>query len=409
MNFHYTRDRFYNDLNAGIQNRADMLIDINRTINTAVTEVMTDFPFRTAKRRAPLSTGIYDEVDEYMAPDDLDAEYIIDIVADNNKRADREWSLTTTENMRNNPHNGRSMYQNDSLVAVDEYNGEKRLLINSLDTLENKTVLSTLDGVDENGTNWTAVGDGENVRVDSFSYKKGSGSLAFDVDNSGTSDAGIKNSGLASVELTDDNFSDNASIFTYAYLPSSDKVNGFTLRIGSSELDYYEITTNARHDKLEFATGWNLIRFDVTEKTETGTVDDTDITYVELQVNKETSLVNTDGFKFDHVVLRTGETHDIYYYTKYPWVDTDGVYKQDSTTNTDRLVAEADEYNLFLLKALQKAFLEAQEDQRAQNKRKEYNQKMELYKMKNTSNAMMKSEIYHDFSNPSDNNRSRII
>lgn len=410
MNFYYTDTRFENDINGKINNRSDMIIDFRTVRNNAASQVITDINLRSAKRRARLSPGIYEDVLEYIAPTDLDAENIIDVTADSDERHDIEWGLTTTEVLRNRPHRNHRAYDFDALLAVDEYNGERRILLSTTETIEDSVTITPLNDVTENDSAWTTTGDATNIHTDKYSYKKGSGSVAVDLNSDNGTTFGIENNGLESMEIDDKYFHDSGAIFVQVFLPSNvDDINGFDIKIGSSSSDYYAIASNKRHDGTDLSVGWNLIRFDLNSRTETGSPDKTDITYVAISVDKDSDLSEVTDFKFDHVVLRAEEKGDIYYYTKYPWVSAAGVYKRESTTGTDLLVAEEDEYKLYVLKGIALALDELEEEERAMSVKTEYQNELEKYKLRNPSNALMKTTVYEEFHNPELGSRSRIV
>jgi hypothetical protein len=399
MSFIHTKTRLENDINSGIQNRSDMIININRLINNSASKVITDFTLRSAKRRTVLSPGITEGVDSAVAPRDLSGENIIDIVNQKNSASNRDWSLTNTEAMRSGAGGGNTPYQSDSLVAIDEFDGEKRILLSNHSTEGRSVSISTLDSVIENSSSWSALGSASNLRLSKYSYKSGSGALQVDIDNSSSTQFGIENDGLKAVDLNSTDFDDTASIFVYVYLPVNEGINGFDVRIGSSSSDYYSLSQTGQHDGTALITGWNLLRFDMPTASTTGVPDKSSISYASVTVDKDASVVDKKGFKFDEIVLHIHNPQTLYYYTKYPWVSTDGTYKPESTDTSDLLVADTDEYDLFLIKGLEMAYQEIEEDQRAFNMATKYQKMLQDYKSENPSNAMVKTTQYYKFDN----------
>jgi hypothetical protein len=368
---------------------------------------MSDVHLRSAQRRVEIPGGLFDDVRAHPAPEDLAAERLADIVRNapgegfadqQHSESNRTWSLTTSEVMRNEIERAMA-YDEDALVALEDYNNRKNLLLSAELDYQSITI-SPLTDTEENNSNWTSVAGADNVRQDTVEYVDNGSSIAFDVDNTSNTTAGVENSGLASKDINEDYFEANGALFVWFYLPTTKNIDGFRARIGSSGADYFEMKPDGKQDGTALSVGWNLIRFDLPTASEAGAVDTDNISYLELVIRKDQALTNEDNFRVNQAVLRVGRPYWVHYYTKYPWYDTNGQYRREASSDLDKLVADEDEFKLYRLKAEQLALEEAQDDNRAARKQEKYNAEIKKYERDNKSNAMVKSTQYHDFRNP---------
>ncbi len=340
MAFNYTRSQFLLDVNAGIRGKISMISSQEDFSNRVVREVLADTALRSTRRKNNLSPNLFPDIEQYACPSDLFDNRIIDIPAQA-KRYDNSFGLVPVEQF--------NVGSIDGQIAIDDYNGVRTLLINSAATADS-SVLSAM----ESATGWTALGDTVNIRTDADDYIKGNGSVAFDIGAGATTTAGIQN--IVSTQSDITSYLDgNSAVFVWAYFSSVTDLNSLTLRLGSSSGNYYSKTVTTRHDSNAFQVGWNLVRFSLTGLTETGTVVDTAIDYAALILNKNTGKVNETNFRFNHLMISEGIIHNILYYSKYGWVDTSDVWKENSTSGDDKLAAEASEYNIIVMKGIARA------------------------------------------------------
>lgn len=87
-----------------------------------------------------------------------------------------------------------------------------------------------------------------------------------------------------------------------------------------------------------------------------------------------------------------GQNADIEYYTKYGWQSSTGAYKENSTSGSDYLVADTDEYDLIVAKAITIAKRELNYPQAdIDDADKIYIDKRKDYVMKNPSESKVMS------------------
>ena len=172
-------------------------------------------------------------------------------------------------------------------------------------------------------------------------------------------------------------------------------MTNYILRIGSSSSAYYSITVTTNNEGASFYAGWNLLRFDFTNKSETGTVDTDACDYVALYITKDAAKVSETDYRFDNLVIKMGPYYDVIYYTRYAWQSSAGTYLEDATTTTDLLNMETDEFNLAVLKTLQFMEEHLKKFKEADRWEKKYEAKKDEYIMRNPSEALLLQQTYH--------------
>ena len=399
MAFSYTRTKLKTRVNAGIQGKIGMLISPVDTMNEAVRNVVAGvnapegktLDLRSTRRRATLAPDLFNGQYLYNAPTDLKGFALIDIPTQaREQRADGEWALVPTEYFE------RMASRQSSVVTVDDYNGVRVLRISSV--IDSKThVFSTLDDTPAGGGTWNTFGDAENLEQDTEDYIKGNASLKFGISSAGGTTAGVVNVGLNSFDMTD-YFGGTSAFFVWTKISDTTDITNFILRFGTDASNYYSKTVTTQNDGTSFANGWNLLRFDVESLSTQGTPTDSDIKYIASYMTKAAGKVSETGYKFDHIVLKRGVTSYVKYYSKYGWQNSSGTYLEDSTDDSDLLLADTDEFNLFVdegrVLAGEEIGLTETEMRQLERKR---DKGIEAYINKNPSEAKTMEYDYFDF------------
>jgi hypothetical protein len=387
MSFNYTRSQFLLDVSAGIRGKIAMIASPEDFANRVVRDVFSDVALRSARRRNNLSPDLFPGIEQYACPLDLHDNRIIDIPAQA-KRQDGSFGLIPIQQFNVGTIDGQ--------IAIDDYNGVRTLLIDSAITSENISI-SPLENLNSGGGTWVGVGDAVNVRADSDDFIKGNGSVAMDIGAGATLTAGIENLTLAPKDVSSF-LGGTSAVFVWIFISNVDEFTGFTVRLGSSNLNYYSKSVVSRHDGNAFQRGWNLVRFPLTSLSEVGTVNDAAITYAAIIMDKTSAKVNETNFKFNWLVVINGVIHNILYYTKYGWVNSIGVYIENSTSGGDLLVADTSEYNLIVMKGISRAMrltnFTAEEIKGAD---KEYLDAIKTYGMQNPDESQLMVSTYHKY------------
>lgn len=389
MAFIYTRSQFKTRINAGIQGKIGMLISSEDTMNEAARQVISDVHLRSARRKATLSPNLFTDIFDFVAPSDLYMDRLISLPPQAQTQV-TEINLIPTEEF------DKQKFNLDGAVSIDDFNGTRRLRV-AMKVDDKGVVFSQLDSLTSGGGTWVAFGDATNLTADTDNFIKGNGSINWDIDASGGTTAGIENTGLNSIDLDDEYLGGNGAVFVWAYLTDATNVTNFILRIGSSNSNYYSKTITAQHDGTAFVDGWNLLRFDLTSLTETGTVDDDTVDYAAIYMTKDAAKVSETDYRFDWLAVKKGAIHEVRYYTKYAWQNTSGTYLENSSDDSDLLIADTNEFNLYLLKGRELAAEEVGEYDIAAYNREKYIAAVQLYQKENPSEAKLLTQEYHKY------------
>ena len=388
MAFQYTRAQLLSDIDAGIHGKIGMISSQGDFVNKVVREVNNKVAIRSARRKQTLSPDLFPGIFQYACPTDLRSNRIIDIPAQaKNQDEDGTWGLVPIEQFNNREIPGN--------VAFDDYNGVRVMMLSSR-TSATQIVISELDDLNSGGGTWTAFGDAENLVADSDNYIKGAGSIKWGIDASGGTTAGIENSDINEFDITD-YLHGHSAVFVWVDIASTTNLTNFILRLGNDSSNYYPMTTTTRHDGTAFQAGWNLLRFDLTSLTATGTVTDTAIDYSAIYMTKAAGKVSETNYRFDWMMLSRGVIHDVLYYSKYGWQNSSATYLENSTAADDLLVADTEEYDIFVAKGvhLGRQYIKSDPNDIVEAKR-EYEEAVQMYAPNNPDESALMVSNYQD-------------
>jgi len=356
--------------------------------NRAVREVCSRVDLRSSIRRTSLVPNMLLEQYEYQCPSDLKINSVIDIQPKTGRKLTSSWRLTTMEEF---DRTKAEMITDDSLglISLGDSNQIRKILISNIYS-DDQTLIDDM----ETSANWTKYGDTDTVG-ESTNRVVGDESLSYNIDATGGTTAGVYNDDI-SVDLT--NYRNDGQIYVWAYLSSETDVTNFKIRIGTAAA-YYEITVTTNNEGTAFQEGWNLLRFDLEDKTETGTVAYAACTYALLFMTKDSGKVSETGYLFNYLTVGVGSFYDVVYYSKYLWKTSGSVRIENSTTTTDILIADTDEIRLIESRTamLMETYLKNHSE--SQLWEKKYGEIENGYQMANTSQALIMTTIYADYGN----------
>lgn len=359
-------------------------VTISNVIDRAVRMVFLDCDFRSSQRRSTITPNIFDDVYDYTAPSDLKDLAVIDIIPQVNRKLSSRMNLVTPEFF------DRKKLYYDNLVTVtdDDFVRQLRLSIDADDT---KAKIAGFDSTTSDGSNWALFGDATNVVSDTDNYVDGGGSVKFDLVGSGTT-AGLQNAGITSFDITD--YLNNGVALVWIYVNSTTNLTNFIIRLGSDPSNYYSITATVASDGNAFRAGWNLIRWNFSSKSTTGTPTDTAIDFCAIYMTK-TSGKDDDGYRLDDLQLHIGEIFDVLYYTKYPWQTSSGVYTENSAGSTTMLInADTDEFDLMVMKGKVETFRELRDYEQMNAAEAEYQKMKKRYEYSHKSRRLKFYDSY---------------
>lgn len=384
----YTYADLKSKVNGNIKGKIGVLLDARATLNAGVREVVSDIDLSSTRRRAQLTPKLFSNVFEYAAPADIKGNAIVGI-QDQTDRRKIDYQLVTAEEFQ--------IRRDQNIIALDDSDNIKKILVN-VQVNDKSLTIAALDSVNSGGGTWTvdAAGGATNLVADSDDFVRENGSLSYDLSAVSSTTAGIKNTALNTFDLTD-YLGGNGAVFVWAHITSVTNLSNFILKIGNNTSDYYPKTITTASDGTAFRNGWNLLRFDLTSLTATGTVTATTCTYVELYMTKTVGKISETKYRFDGLYLKKGEINNVTYYSKYGWQTSGGTYIENSTVDSDYLNADTDEYDLIVAKCTELAGDEVDEVGASDKSAKKYEMRKKVYGRSNPSTALTMIGTYADF------------
>ncbi len=373
-----------NIMDSGLYTNVTSTTPIRTIINRGARKVLSDIDLRSTKKMSS-SLKFFNDVYTYTCPSDLKGRAIIDILPQGIRDLDTKRYISTPSDFDRK----KTIYKN--IVAISDDNSVRKLKA-SLDVKEEQQLISEFISLKENTGTWTAVGDAENLVIDTSNYVSTAGSLRFDINDSGGALAGVSISGIGKIDLT--NYKSDGSAFIWAYITDITNIASYILGLGSDYLNYYSMVINTQADGTAFVNGWNLIRFDFSGKTTIGNPDDNNCDFVFIALIKDTGKISETGYRFDSLVLHSGWYNKVLYYSKYPWQTKDGVWIANSTADTDLINADEDELELFTERCKIELFRDLKDYDQMKLAQNEYEMLKQNYKMKNPTEKL-KVETYY--------------
>lgn len=291
-------------------------------------------------RTASLSTTVHDDVYNYALPSDF--KKLIDIYPQDDR------SMWDKAYRTNAGTFDLKKAIKDKVVSIEGADGAKIMRINWRS--RKGKVLHTMNSVTENGT-WSAVGSATGISASTIFKKSGNASIEFNIVASGD---GIQNTTMSQVDLTDED--EVADVFLWMYFGT---VPTSVTAIWGNDLttNYWTATAQTTQaDGTAFKVGWNLLKFSWATATETGTV--APATIDAFKVTVVSSAQN--NVRVDNIMFSIGRNFDIKYYSKYLLKSSAGVWKAQTTADTDVVVLDNDAIEILHLENLISAAQQSQ-------------------------------------------------
>lgn len=345
-------------------------------------------------KRHGLPILVVDGIFEYPAPSDIEFVKMIEMYDESEIRLQMESTDPKHFHKARNPFNfERRTFHNplgksrDGVYAVEFENGSPYLLMRTTFKNRPKVTLNACDSFNGNGT-WVASGDASNVRTDTQRYQEGSGSVAFD--GAGTSLV-LTNSTMDAVDIS--GIGNNGTAFFSLYVPSTPPAS-VTLKVGTDASNYYQKQVTVRNNGLAFRQGYNLIGFDLSSSTETGSVTDASSGYLQMTI-ANTSSVTATGYRLDAIVLGRGVEITPKYYSRFIVQGDDGVRQSEFDASDDVSVLYENEDDLLIEEAAIIALKELREFKEATVRAQTHAQDIEVYRANNPEQQDIQSISYY--------------
>lgn len=376
---------------------------LSKLINMAASDVLEDVDTLSTRREVEMSSRLFDNVYEYPAPTDLKEAKVIDVMLMNGKRTRFDnWEFVSPEEFDRYKSDGR--FIDDEYLINRHVPTDRNMISISSNMLGRTLLLSSLLGEDgtiidpiNNASEWREFGDGDNLMTDVNNYVNLGASINFDISNAGGTTAGIYKDDLSKFDVSD--LLNDGVEFVWAYITDTTDITNYKIRIGSGASDYYEMTATAKNDGTAFSNGWNLIRFDWSGATESGSVTDDECSYVAIFMTKDSGKVSEANYRFNYLFGGVGSRIKISYYSNYPWKSATGTFLGESTEDTDIIQASDAEYSIFIHKLCEVCEEYLRNFETAGYWTKKYVEAKGDYLLRNPSQTLSSMSTYWDFNN----------
>lgn len=346
-------------------------------------------------KRHGLPILVVDGIFEYPAPSDIEFVKMIEMYDESEVPLQMEATDPKHFHKLRNPYHGeRPSFHNplgnsrDGVYAVEFENGNPYLMIRTTFKNRPKVTLHACDSYNGNGT-WVATGDASNVRTDTQRYQEGSGSVAFD--GAGTSLI-LTNSTMEAIDIS--NIGTNGTAFLSLYVPSTPPAS-ITLKVGTDSSNYYQKQVTIRNNGLAFKQGYNLIGFDLSSATETGSVTDASAGYLQVTI-ANTSSVTATGYRLDMIVLGQGTEITPKYYSRFIVESDSGTRQSEFEAGDDVSILYEVEDDLLIEEASIIALKELREFKEAGVRLAELDRDIEVYRQNNPEQQDVQSYAYYN-------------
>lgn len=315
------------DLHGTTVNR---VTNFNQLTYKAMKEVITHAAPRELVLEEDIANAVYSDLTLYPAPAKLFDNRIVDI-----------YPTTPREQDDVTRHLGVQDFDTQYIadtMSVENINGTKFLRINK--QVGTSVTLHTMDSTTANGT-LTEGGDVQNLARDNYNFIAGGASLKF-TSSGATTEMTFTITDMTSQDLS--TYADNGSFFFWLYQESA-KVTQIQFDWGNDASNYYSDTVTTGHLK-SLTTGWNLVRFDWSGATETGSVTDSAIDYMKITLTYDgTADVQ---FRLDNIVGSFGILYRVKYLSAFGFQDASGTWIERPTQDTDVIMLDDSAYQLFM-------------------------------------------------------------
>lgn len=365
----YTQQLLIDAVNAATHGKSGQSVVRQDQLNRGVRFVLGDIDMHSMKRKSALSPNLFRDVYDYTAPANIKARAIIDVKRQVKRSVSEKFDLVDEEEFDREKGIGRNIF------TISENDLVKNLRVDG-----GKAVARTIhncNSLTSNGT-WAVVAgtDATNLTLDTINFISDGGALNFDTNSGGTT-AAVELTGATNVDLT--THSQISSIFVWVYIPATSGLTNFILYWGSSSSAYWSKTVTTNNEGNSFYVGWNLLRFDWSSATQTGTVAPSTINYVRLTITKTGGMAAVTDWRVDDIISRVGDIYDVIYYTKYGWQTSAGAYLENSTATTDALNVDTEEFEMIVTKCAEYISQELKEYTDVKYFREEYEREKEAY------------------------------
>lgn len=326
---------FSGTASSAFTNKGQLLFDAVRAVSSEVTIV-------EGKRIVPLSPVLIDGDMLYVEPSDV--ERPIGLIPYGGK---------TVGNVLNDFDFTPASVIEDTLYGTQferEYRlGIPLLRVKATNLSKQPVSLNVFSSLTSDGIA-TVSGDASNLGTNETWMTNGNASLDFDVVQS-TGSSNLTITGMTSKDISG---MDRDSVLQLiidvpeAWAGVADVAGALTsvrLRVGTNASNYYQMTTITNSYGGAFTQGLNTLSFKKRNVTQVGTVDEEDITYIQVTF---THTASATGVKVDNLIISEGFGMSYSYYSNSYFinVNTGALSTVPASNLTDKTIFNKDTYDL---------------------------------------------------------------
>jgi len=298
------------DVKSEFEGGSSLSIEWDSFIVRAVNKVLDKIRPTTLKRRQPIYGGVAQDLYTYYAPSDVLAPAAL--------YPNEGHAVLGIEKRKYGYIPPPIFYKNlpDDKFTLEYINGVRFVILN-----HNRAKSSTtIDAMNSLGTK-----SGGSASLNEHNYIQGGGAIQFSI-----TDAGVTLSDTITAKDISDYLKGIASLPTY--IDDKTKLFSIEVRLLSSTGNYYSVITTADDIEDYFINGWNLIRFNIDNASETGSPDSEAI--VEWQVIGTAVSGQTLNLIIDNFTIQKTDPFYFDYYSNYPYATSAGVLWQSTMDNS---------------------------------------------------------------------------
>lgn len=321
--------------------------DLNGALEQGIEEMLSFVKPKDLSKRVTIENALYDQVNRYYCPPDLDTNKIMQWYRLKDNKAVGDWfsPLTQVTNMAFDQYT-RNHNIDANIFAIEYQSGKKFIKVSDRNSeTQSGLTLHQMNSLTENGT-WLTFGNVVNLATDNLTYVSGNGSLRFNINDSSDT-GGIENFNVTPFDIED--FLNVGKIFSWLDVPNLRQIQTVTLDLFSSLTDYYSITVSSPHDTDQFQLEWNLLGFELDSSTMNtiGTPNPKAINHIRVTFVTNGTL-NMNSVRMDNIVARKGHVYGIQYISNQVFQDpVSGLFKSRPTEDSDVIILEYDTYQMY--------------------------------------------------------------
>ncbi len=318
------------------QTELNQITNLEGVIDRAARQLLLDVDPQETKRVLEFVNPIFNSVFDYPIATDVKGNKIIDVFPQVQRLPRDIWSQAYNQAFDVAKQN---IFTQANMFTMNFNTGVKTIRLNA-PFLNAPVIINQIEAIATNGT-WAVGGTASSLSANNSNFVQGAGSLQF---NTTVGAAYLENSTMTAVDLS--TVANQASFFTWVYIPTGTSLTSVNLRIGSSSANYYTATVTTNQQGNAFANGWNLCQFAWSGMTTTGSPSSSALDYARITLNVTGTLTGCLVNGLDSIL---GTILSYEYYSKYLFRSAStGAFQETVLDDSDLVNLDTESYNLLL-------------------------------------------------------------